>query len=64
LLVLLLWVLAALRPECQNELVDSLTSVIGAQGAGAVKLVIDNAQQRPHLGNVVLLTWVYAAHPD
>jgi len=53
LLVLLLWVLAALRPEWQNELVDSLTSVIGAQGAGAVKLVIDNAQQRPKLGNIV-----------
>ena len=53
LLVLLLWVLAALRPEWQNQLVDSLTSVIGTQGAGAVKLVIDNAQQRPRLGNIV-----------
>jgi membrane protein len=59
LLVLLLWVLAALRPEWQNDLVDSLTSVIGAQGAGAVKLVIDNAQQRPHLGNIVGLIGLF-----
>ncbi|MBB3228495.1 membrane protein [Luteibacter sp. Sphag1AF] len=53
LLVLLLWVIAALRPEWQQQLIDSLTGVIGEQGAGAVKLVIDNAQRRPHLGNVV-----------
>ncbi|KAF1005818.1 MAG: hypothetical protein GAK28_03039 [Luteibacter sp.] len=53
LLVLLLWVLAALRPSWQGQLVDSLTSVIGQQGAGAVRLVIDNAQKRPRLGNVV-----------
>jgi membrane protein len=59
LLVLLLWVLAALRPEWQNDLVDSLTSVIGTQGAGAVKLVIDNAKQRPHLGNVVGLIGLF-----
>lgn len=53
LLVLMLWVLAALRPEWQGQLIAMLTSVIGEQGAGAVKLVIDNATQRPRLGNVV-----------
>lgn len=53
LLVLLLWMLAALRPSWQGQLVESLTTVIGDQGAGAVRLVIDNAQKRPRLGNVV-----------
>jgi membrane protein len=53
LLVLLLWILSALGDQWQAQLVESLTNVIGQQGAGAVKLVIDNAQQRPRLGNVV-----------
>ncbi|UPG96226.1 YihY/virulence factor BrkB family protein [Luteibacter aegosomatissinici] len=53
LLVLLLWVLSALNAQWQAQLVDGLTNVIGQQGATAVKLVIDNAQQRPHLGNIV-----------
>lgn len=53
LLVLLLWILSALGDQWQAQLVESLTNVIGQQGAAAVKLVIDNAQQRPRLGNVV-----------
>jgi membrane protein len=53
LLVLLLWVLSILRPEWQAQLVASLTGVLGEQGAGAVKLVMDNAKARPRLGNIV-----------
>ncbi|MGF6494052.1 membrane protein [Luteibacter sp. 621] len=53
LLVLLLWVLSALNAQWQAQLVEGLTNVIGQQGATAVKLVIDNAQQRPRLGNIV-----------
>lgn len=53
LLVLLLWIVAALQAQWQQQLIDALTAVVGPQAAGAVKLVIDNAQKRPHLGNVV-----------
>jgi membrane protein len=53
LLVLLLWVVSAMQAQWQQELVDALTGVVGSQAAGAVKLVIDNAEKRPHLGNVV-----------
>jgi len=53
LLVLLLWIVAAMQAQWQQQLVDALTAVVGPQAAGAVKLVIDNAEKRPHLGNVV-----------
>jgi membrane protein len=53
MLVLLLWIVAAMQAQWQQELVDALTGVVGPQAAGAVKLVIDNAEKRPHLGNVV-----------
>jgi membrane protein len=53
LLVLLLWMLSALRTEWQSDLVNSLTSVLGEQGAGAVKMVMENARSRPHLGHIV-----------
>ena len=39
LIVLLLWVLAALRPEWQGQLTDGLASMLGEKAAGA-KLVL------------------------
>ncbi|WP_158881530.1 YihY/virulence factor BrkB family protein [Rhodanobacter sp. L36] len=52
LIVLLLWVLAALRPEWQGELTESLAQMVGRKGADAVTLIVQNAKSRPTLGNV------------
>jgi membrane protein len=52
LLVLLLWVVASLRPEWQNQLVDGLNGLVGARASDAVKLVIENAKQRPSVGSM------------
>ncbi|QRP63266.1 YihY/virulence factor BrkB family protein [Rhodanobacter sp. FDAARGOS 1247] len=52
LIVLLLWLLAALRPEWQQQLTDGLAGILGAKAAGAITLVLQNAKSRPTLGNV------------
>lgn len=52
LIVLLLWVLAALRPEWQQQLTDGLAGILGAKGAGAITLVVQNAKSTPTLGNI------------
>ncbi|MBB3225996.1 membrane protein [Luteibacter sp. Sphag1AF] len=52
LLVLLLWVVASLRPEWQSQLVDSLNGLVGQRAASAVQLVIDNARERPGVGSM------------
>jgi membrane protein len=52
LIVLLLWVLAALRPEWQDQLTESLATVVGRKGADAVTLIVQNAKSRPTFGNV------------
>jgi membrane protein len=52
MVVLLLWALAALRPQWQGELIASLGNMVGKQGADAVQLVIQNARSRPALGNL------------
>jgi len=52
LLVLLLWVVASLRPEWQSQLVDSLNGLVGSRASDAVKLVIENAKQRPNVGSM------------
>jgi len=52
LLVLLLWVVASLRPEWQAQLVDSLNGLVGERASEAVRLVIENAKQRPSVGSM------------
>ncbi|WP_240003864.1 YihY/virulence factor BrkB family protein [Luteibacter sp. 9135] len=52
LLVLLLWVVASLRPEWQAQLIDSLNGLVGSRAAEAVRLVIENAKQKPSVGSV------------
>ena len=52
LIVLLLWILAALRPEWQQQLTDGLAGILGEKGAGAISLVVQNAKSTPTLGNV------------
>lgn len=52
LLVLLLWVAASLRADWQAQLVDALRGLLGARAGETVRLVIDNARQRPGLGNI------------
>lgn len=52
LILLLLWLLAALRPEWQQQLTDGLTVVLGEKAAGAINLVVQNAQSKPRLGNI------------
>lgn len=52
LLVLLLWIVASLRPEWQAQLVDSLNGLVGPRASEAVRLVIENARQRPSVGSM------------
>jgi membrane protein len=52
LIVLLLWLLAALRPEWQQQLTDGLAEILGEKAAGAITLVVQNAKSTPTLGNV------------
>ena len=52
LLVLLLWIVASLRPEWQAQLVDSLNGLVGPRASEAVRLVIENAKQRPSVGSM------------
>ncbi|HEX7815182.1 YihY/virulence factor BrkB family protein [Dyella sp.] len=58
ILVLTLWTLSVLRPSSQEQLVTMLAGVLGREGAGAVKLVLDNARQQPRLGNILGLIGV------
>jgi membrane protein len=51
MLVLLLWLVSSLQPAWQQQLVNSLNGLVGARASDAVKLVINNAQQRPQLGH-------------
>lgn len=51
MLVLLLWLVTSLQPAWQQQLVGSITSLVGTRAADAAKLVISNAQARPQLGN-------------
>lgn len=52
LIVLLLWVLAALRPEWQQQLTGGLARMLGEKAAGAIDLVVQNAKSTPKLGNL------------
>lgn len=65
LIVLLLWLLAALRPEWQQQLTDGLAEMLGEKAAGAITLVVQNAKSTPTLGNVAgvvgLLITVFSA---
>jgi len=51
MLVLLLWLVASLQPAWQQQLIDSINNLVGARASDAVKLVINNAQERPELGH-------------
>ncbi|BDU21074.1 YihY/virulence factor BrkB family protein [Dyella sp. GSA-30] len=53
ILVLTLWSLSVLKPSSQDQLVAMLAGVLGKEGAGAIKLVMDNAKQQPRLGNIL-----------
>jgi membrane protein len=52
LIVLLLWLLAALRPEWQGQLTDGLAGILGEKAASAIDLVLQNAKATPTLGNI------------
>lgn len=51
MLVLLLWLVASLQPDWQQQLVGSISNLVGARASDAVKLVINNAEDRPQLGH-------------
>jgi membrane protein len=51
MLVLLLWLVTSLQPAWQQQLIGSLNSLVGARASDAVKLVINNAEERPELGH-------------
>ena len=51
MLVLLLWLVSSLQPAWQQQLINSVNHLVGAQASDAVKLVINNAEQRPQLGH-------------
>lgn len=52
LIVLLLWLLAAMRPEWQQQMTDALSTILGAKASGAISLVVKNATSKPTLGNI------------
>ncbi len=52
LIVLLLWLLAALQPEWQQQLTDGLAEMLGEKAAGAIGLVLENAKSTPTLGTI------------
>lgn len=56
LLVLLLWIVASLSPDWQARLVNDLVALVGPRAAESVHLVIQNADQRPGIGN--LAGWI------
>ena len=51
LLVLLLWIVASMSVNWQDQLVAELTGLVGDQAGEAVKLVIANASARPGFGS-------------
>lgn len=52
LIVLILWLLAAIQPQWQGQLTDSLAAMVGEQGAQTITLIVQNAKSRPAFGNV------------
>ena len=52
LLVLLIWGLSLLHSGWDQRLIASLTGMVGPRAADAVKNVMDNAKERPHVGNI------------
>ena len=51
MLVLLLWLVSSLQPDWQQQLIKSVSHLVGERASDAVKLVINNAEQRPQLGH-------------
>ena len=47
LLVLLLWIVASLRPEWQAQLVDSLNGLVGPRASEAVKSTVTAERYQP-----------------
>jgi membrane protein len=45
ILVLFLWVTSALGPDMQAQLTQHLSSLIGAQGAEVVRMIVENAER-------------------
>lgn len=52
LIVLILWLLAAIQPQWQGELSSSLAAMVGDKGAEAITLIVQNAKSRPAFGNI------------
>jgi membrane protein len=52
LLVLLIWALSLLHSGWDTKLVDMLNGMLGPRAADAVKAVMANAKERPHVGNI------------
>src|ERR1700744_5413589 len=51
LLVLLLWILASLRPEWQASLINNMTGMVGPRASDAGRLGLENAKQKPGVGS-------------
>ena len=51
-LILLVWVLASLHSEWQQQLGDTLTGMIGVRASDAVQAVIASANEHTHAGNL------------
>lgn len=52
ILVLFLWVTSALGPDLQERLTQHMSSLIGAQGAEVVRMIVDNAERDVVTANV------------
>jgi membrane protein len=52
LLLILVWLAGLLGPTTEQRLVDELVSLIGPEGGEAIKLVIEGAQEKPHLRGI------------
>jgi membrane protein len=52
LIVLILWLLAAIQPQWQGELTQSMAAVVGEKSAEAISLIVQNAKARPRFGNL------------
>lgn len=51
-LVLVLWALSVVQPGLEQQLVDTMSAVVGSDGAAAARLVIDSARERPRQGHL------------
>jgi membrane protein len=65
LLVILVWLAGTLNPGSERDLVAQIQSVIGGEGARAVRMVVNSARRNPDLGTfagiISLVTLLFSA---